>query len=139
MTRRRRDSIGISWHPRGYKSNLDYDGGDRYDILLQDVNQRASKETDPLTEYKKQQNELDNEILKKIVKMNYLEIWQEKGQSRTCKCGSKTLCFSDRVAIKYRKGGKINELTMQGKICNDCGRKYVVRKILLEKYHEAEG
>ena len=45
MTRRRGDSIGISWHPRGYKSNLDYDGGDRYDILLQDVNQRASKET----------------------------------------------------------------------------------------------
>ena len=41
--------------------------------------------------------------------------------------------------IKYREDVKIKELNVQRKKCKDCGRKHIVRKMLLDKYYEVEG
>ena len=139
MSGRRSDSIGMSWLPRGFKSDPEFSGGDKYDTILQDANYKTKKEIDPLVEHKKQQNEKDNEILKNIINMNFIVIWQEKAQDKTCKCGNNMLCFYRQIPIKYRKDGKAKELMVQGKLCKDCGEKYIVRKMLLERYHEIEG
>ena len=133
------DSIGISWHPKGYKSDPDYYGGDKYDTLLQDLNLLGPKAIDPQVEYKKKQAEQENELLKGIVNMNFMVLWQKKAQSRTCKCGATNLYHYRQIPIKYRKDGTVKELMVQGKKCKDCGRKYIVRKMLLDKYHEVEG
>ena len=81
----------------------------------------------------------ENELLKGIVNMNFMVLWQRKAQCRTCKCGATNLYHYRQLPIKYRKDGKIKELMVQGKKCKDCGRKYIVRKMLLDKYHEIEG
>ena len=73
-----KDSIGMSWHPKGYKSDPDFCGGDKYDTILQDLNLYGPKAIDPLKEYKKRKNERDNEILHGIANMNFMVIWQEK-------------------------------------------------------------
>ena len=134
-----KDSIGMSWHPKGYKSDPDFYGGDKYDTILQDLNLYGPKAIDPLKEYKKRKNERDNEILHGIANMNFMVIWQEKAQDKTCRCGSNKLCYFRELPIKYRQDGKVKELKVCGKMCKDCGRKYIVRKVLLDKYHEAEG
>lgn len=139
MARRRGDSIGISWYPKGYKSDLDYSAGDKYDVILQDSKYHVPKKIDPQKELIARQNEIDNEILKGIVKLNFMVLQREKGQIKTCICGGNKIDYSERIPIKYRKDGKLKELTMKGKICKDCGRKYIIRKMLLEKYHEKEG
>ena len=48
-----KDSIGMSWHPKGYKSDPDFYGGDKYDTILQDLNLYGPKAIDLLKEYKK--------------------------------------------------------------------------------------
>ena len=83
--------------------------------------------------------EKDNAVLLDIVKMNFAVIWQEKGQTRVCKCGSGKLSFRESIPIKYHKDGKVKKLSLQGKVCNDCDRKFLVRKMLLEEYHRIEG
>ena len=133
------DSIGISWHPKGYKSDPDYCGGDKYDSILQDLQLFGPAAIDPQIEYKKKQAEKENELLKGIVNMNFMVLWQKKAQEKTCKCGNNLLCFFPNIPIKYRKDGKVKELMVTGKMCKDCGRKYIVRKMLLDKYHEVEG
>lgn len=87
-----KDSIGMSWHPKGYKSDPDYYGGDKYDTILQDLNLYGPKAIDPLKEYKKRKNERDNEILRGIANMNFMVIWQERHKIRNA--GAGITCFA---------------------------------------------
>ena len=36
------------------------------------------------------------------------------------------------ISIKYRKNGIVKEIFVNGKICDDCGRKIVLRNLILD-------
>lgn len=135
MGGRPKSNIGMTWQK--FSTDPEYGGSDKYDLLLADSlhNKSKSKVANP----EMQKKEKDNAVLLDIVKMNYAVIWQEKGQSKECKCGSAKLSFKENIPIKYHKDGKVKKLFLQGKVCNDCDRKYLVRKMLLEEYHKIEG
>ena len=135
MGGRPKSNIGMTWQK--FSTDPEYGGGDKYDLLLSDSlhNKSKSKVANP----EMQKKEKDNAVLLDIVKMNHAVIWQEKGQSKECKCGSAKLSFKENIPIKYHKDGKVKKLFLQGKVCNDCDRKYLVRKMLLEEYHKIEG
>ena len=135
MGGRPKSNIGMTWQK--FSTDPEYGGGDKYDLLLSDSlhNNQKSK----ITDSEMQKKEKDNAVLLDIVKMNFAVIWQEKGQTKVCKCGSEKLSFKENIPIKYHKDGKVKKLFLQGKVCNDCDRKYLVRKMLLEEYHKIEG
>lgn len=135
MGGRPKSNIGMTWQK--FSTDPEYGGSDKYDLLLSDSlhNKSKSKVANP----EMQKKEKDNAVLLDIVKMNYAVICQEKGQSKECKCGSAKLSFKESIPIKYHKDGKVKKLFLQGKVCNDCDRKYLVRKMLLEEYHKIEG
>ena len=119
MGGRPKSNIGMTWQK--FSTDPEYGGSDKYDLLLSDSlhNKSKSKVANP----EMQKKEKDNAVLLDIVKMNYAVIWQEKGQSKECKCGSAKLSFKESIPIKYHKDGKVKKLFLQGKVCNDCDRK----------------
>lgn len=133
------NNAGISWLPKGFKSNPEYGHTDKYDTILQDAMYNTKHHYDPIKQAKKEKNEENNQLLLHFMKMNFMVLWNEKGQEKICRCGAKTLCYMDKIEIRYRKDGKVKILHLGGKICKDCGRKYIVRKELLEKYYKIEG
>lgn len=135
MGGRPKSNIGMTWQK--FSTDPEFGGGDKYDLLLSDSlhNNPKRKAADP----EMQKKEKDNAVLLDIVKMNFAVIWQEKGQTKTCKCGSEKLNFRENIPIKYHKDGKVKKLVLQGKVCKDCDRKFLVRKMLLEEYHKIEG
>ncbi len=79
----------------------------------------------------------DVEIFKKVFddlqKCNFIVIWEKKGQSPTCLCGG-IIDYNDKVEIKYHDHDRIESRFVPGKICRDCGRKYVTSETIRKSF-----
>lgn len=139
MAGRVRDGIGITVYHKGYKSNPEGMPYDKYDGYLQDYNNRSTKQKNSETEKIKQRNESDNTFIRHIQNMNFLSVWTSENQTDKCVCEGIDFGSKEKLAIKYRKDGIVKEILVSGKICKDCGRKIVVKKLILDAYHKAEG
>ncbi len=138
MAKRIRDNTGISVYPRGYISNPDSTSIDKYDAYIQDNISRSPKQKDTETEKIKQRNEADNNFLKEVQINNNLVVIPNMGQEDKCVCKGAKLENKEEISIKYHKEGTVKEIFVKGKICKDCRRKLVLRKLILDAYHKVE-
>ena len=140
MAGRVRDSIGITVYYKGYKSNPEGIPYDKYDGYIQDNICYSSKQQEDIkAERIKQRNEEDNTLLKKIRVMNFMTVLSNSSQLDKCECDGLLFDDNEKISIKYRKNEVIKEIFVKGKICKDCGRKIVERKLILDAYHKTEG
>ena len=73
-------------------------------------------------------------IIEDIKICNFCEIINDKGKKKKCLCGG-IYTYKEGITVKYHRNGKMQEVYVTGKICKDCGRKLIVRHIVLSEIH----
>ena len=134
---------------RKNKSNLDaavhkvvkgyHRGGDeedRFSKIVKDQYERDIEPPGPGINYYKELENQQKENSKKvpfenIELCNFIILWDEKGQDTECPCGG-TLNYQSKLPVKFRKNGIMQTVYVDGKVCKDCGRKFVVKELIEE-------
>lgn len=134
MGGRPKSNIGMSWQK--FSTDPEFGGGDKYDIMLQDAATKGPKQEGTARESIKQKNEVNNMIMKDIIRLNGPISWQNSIKNAICKCGLTVLKPQDKTLIKYSKGKMVKSMMVTGKRCSICGRLILVQKLAIDEYRK---
>lgn len=116
-------NAGMHARPRNYKTPCDARGvWDKYAAILgsQKITVNNRNPFDIATP------------IQKIMQNNQVTIWEHKGQEKSCSCGGQ-LKYLDEILLDLGTQTDDEQLLVSGKCCVSCGRKYVVRNVLLSE------
>ncbi len=116
-------NVGMHARPRNYKTPCDAKGvWDKYAAILgsQKISVNRRKAFDIATP------------IQKILQNNQVTIWEQRGQEKICSCGGQ-LKYLDEILLDLGSEIDDKKLHVSGKCCVSCGRKYVVRSVLLSE------
>ena len=114
-------NAGMHMRPKNYKTAYDSVGSwDKYAVIL-GSGKKINNVGKPYE---------NTTVTQRIKDNNSVTIWENKGQMQVCECGGK-LEYSDKISLTWREGQCEKQIQISGKYCIECGKKYIVRNILL--------
>ena len=115
-------NAGLHLVPQNYRTSFDSkEEWDKYAEILSTQNKQSIMVTPPF---------YGDTRMTQIIRKNNVVIWERKGQESACDCGTK-LKYSDNLDLKWSEMGKEKGITITGKFCPSCNKKYVVRSCLI--------